>query len=1004
VVASRARPPHAAAPSPPPTPIPASSQIDGKACSHQVAWPPGDPRAGAPGASAPPPTHPGPPAKTYPFPLDPFQSTAIAALEAGASVMVAAHTSAGKTVVAEYCAAMALRGGARCVYTSPLKALSNQKYRELAAEFGQVGLLTGDATINPDAPVLVMTTEILRSMLYASSPVVTEASLLIFDEVHYLRDRERGVVWEECVALAPRAARFAFLSATLPNAAEFAAWVASVHGAPVHVVHTDHRPTPLVQYVFPAGGTGLHLVVDERNGFREAAFARALADLDAAGADGDGGKAKAGAGAAPSAPSSAAGDAAAADIQKLVKMVVDRGYDPAIVFSFSKRECEAHGAATAAVDLNTPAEAALVDKVYAAATACLTAEDRALPQVAGLPAMLRRGVGVHHAGLLPLLKETVEVLFQEGLLKVLFATETFSTGLNMPAKTVVFTGARKFDGGAFRALTAGEYVQMAGRAGRRGLDARGVVVLMLDARLDAGVARGMLKGGGDPLTSAFRLSYSGLLTMARAADASPESLINASFCQYQARAALPALREAADEAAATAAAAASAVDDAATVAAYADGRAARAAAARAARDAALTPRAVAPFLQPGRVVLLGCGSTAGGAPPAGPAPPAAAWGAIVGFERVRGGGTKADPDDLLVDVVARWAGTGGETATALAPAAGGADADAGTPSVLTLPLARIDALSSVRVRVASDMRPASAREAAVDALCEVSRRFGGEAGGVPLLDPVADLGTTSAAYDKAVARVAALDASLAAHPLARADDAAGRLASLAASRAAAADAEAAATALAVASAPVLAGELEARRRVLRKLGAVDAAGLVTLKGRVAAELASAGGDELALAEVVFSGGLAGVRADALAALLACVAWREPPSPRAPATAPDGVDASLAALRAAARRVAVLEHDVGLAGGREPDDAATAFPPSAAAAVLLWARGARFVDALKACDAFEGSLVRVLRRVEELLRQLGAAAGVLGDAALARAAADAGAKIKRGVPFAPSLYL
>jgi ATP-dependent RNA helicase DOB1 len=176
------------------------------------------------------------------------------------SVLVAAHTSAGKTAVAEYAIAKALQSGQRVVYTSPLKALSNQKYRELSEEFNDVGLMTGDVSLNPNASCVVMTTEILRSMMYRGSELLREVSWVVFDEIHYMQDRERGVVWEEVIIFMPKEARMVFLSATLPNSLEFAEWVASVHGAPCHVVSTDYRPTPLVHYGFPLGGKGLYLV------------------------------------------------------------------------------------------------------------------------------------------------------------------------------------------------------------------------------------------------------------------------------------------------------------------------------------------------------------------------------------------------------------------------------------------------------------------------------------------------------------------------------------------------------------------------------------------------------------------------------------------------------------------------------------------------------------------------------------------------------------------------
>ena len=1025
-------------------------------------------------------------------------------LEAGHSVLVAAHTSAGKTVVAEYAIAAARRDGRRAIYTAPLKALSNQKFRELKAEFGDVGLLTGDVSIDPGAGTLVMTTEVLRALLYTGAEAAREAGVLIFDEVHYLRDKERGVVWEECIALAPRSAQLCFLSATLPNAAEFAAWVAAVHGAPCHCVYTDFRPTPLQQYVFPAGGAGLHLVVDGASGFREAAFGRALAELvddedEEGGGGGGGGKKKkkhkgGGGGAAggelallspgkggvvtaANGNSAGGGKGSAAaqppsDIYRLLRMLAARALDPVIVFAFSKRECEALAASLAPLELNSADEAAAVESVYGAAVEGLSPDDRRLPQVTALLPALRRGVGVHHAGLLPVLKEAVELLFGEGLLKCLVATETFSTGLNMPAKTVVFTGARKFDGGTFRWLSPGEYTQMAGRAGRRGLDARGTVVLCLDGRLDPAAARGMLRGSSDPLTSEFRLGYAGLLAMARSPDADPAALVAASFAAFQAGRAAPAAAAAA--AALEAAAAGVALRNEAGVAAVAALRAAAADAAAVVRAHAMAPAVVAPFLQPGRLVRLGGGGGGGGGAGTLATPSASCWGAVVAFHRVRGGlvhgGVKDEVIDCVIDVLANWgpapaaptpAEEGGSGTSAAAAASPPQltplppTDPAGNPAVRAVPLSAglVDALASIRVYLPADLRTAAARADGLRAVAEVARRFGSAAAGegpggagaaavpppsIPLLDPVADLGVTAPAFVTATARLAACDAALAAHPLAADPDLPALEAALARRRALA-DAAAAARAQAEGGAgAALVAELTARSRVLERLGytataagdagAAAAAGgggehpatttttTISLKGRVAAELASAGGSELALTELAFGGGLAGVRPDALAALLSCVAWREPPPSsgaggrsggQPPPRPPPEVEAPLAALRAAARRIAGLEGEVGLERALTPDDAAAGFGVDMAPAVLAWARGARFADALKAADtpgAFEGGLVRVLRRVEELARQLAAGADAVGDAALGDLARAAGAKVRRGVAFAPSLYL
>lgn len=353
------------------------------------------------------------PAKVFPFSLDPFQSEAIKCLETGESVMVSAHTSAGKTVVALYAIAMSLRNKQRVIYTSPIKALSNQKYREFKEEFSDVGLMTGDVTIDPNASCLVMTTEIWRSMQYKGSEVTREVAWIIFDEVHYMRDRERGVVWEESIVMAPKNARFVFLSATVPNAKEFADWVAKVHHQPCHIVYTDYRPTPLQHYIFPSGGEGLYLVVDEKGHFREDSFQKALNALVPV-SDSDKKKENNGKW-QKSLTLGKTGEES--DIFKMVKMIIQRQYDPVILFSFSKRECEFLAMQMAKLDLNGDDEKANIETIFWSAMDMLSDDDKKLPQVSNMLPLLKRGIGVHHSGLLPILKEVIEILFQEGLIK-----------------------------------------------------------------------------------------------------------------------------------------------------------------------------------------------------------------------------------------------------------------------------------------------------------------------------------------------------------------------------------------------------------------------------------------------------------------------------------------------------------------------------------------------------------------------------------------------------------
>ncbi len=473
------------------------------------------------------------PARTWPFTLDPFQKVSISSIERGESVLVSAHTSAGKTVVAEYAIAQSLKNNQRVIYTSPIKALSNQKYREFAAEFGDVGLMTGDVTINPTATCLVMTTEILRSMLYRGSEIMREVAWVVFDEIHYMRDKARGVVWEETIILLPDKVRYVFLSATIPNAMQFAEWITKTHGQPCHVVYTDFRPTPLQHYFFPQGADGIHLVVDEKGVFREENFNKAMTTIaDKHGDDPADAMAKR-KGRGKDKKTNKGGTKGPSDIYKIIKMIMVKNYNPVIAFSFSKNMCESYALQMSNLSFNEESEKAMVDKVFNNALEMLSEDDKQLPQIQNILPLLKRGIGIHHSGLLPILKETIEILFQEGLIKVLFATETFSIGLNMPAKTVVFTSVRKFDGVSLRWVSPSEFVQMSGRAGRRGLDDRGMVIMMIDEKMEPAVAKEIVRGEQDKLNSAFYLGYNMILNLMRLEGISPEFMLERCFYQFQ---------------------------------------------------------------------------------------------------------------------------------------------------------------------------------------------------------------------------------------------------------------------------------------------------------------------------------------------------------------------------------------------------------------------------------------------------------------------------------------
>lgn len=343
----------------------------------------------------------------------------------------------------------------------------------------------------------------------------------------------RGVVWEETIILLPDKVRYVFLSATIPNAMQFAEWIVKTHNQPCHVVYTDFRPTPLQHYFFPTGGEGIHLVVDEKGMFREENFQKAMNSIKSSKGDDPADALAKRKGSGKDKKLNKGGNKGPSDIFKIVRMIMLKNYHPVIVFSFSKRECESNALELKSMAFNDESEKEMVTKVFNSAIEMLSEQDRQLPQIQNILPLLRRGIGVHHSGLLPILKETIEILFQEGLIKVLFATETFSIGLNMPAKTVVFTNVRKFDGTDLRWITPSEFIQMSGRAGRRGLDDRGIVIMMVGEEMDPSVAKEIVRGEQDRLNSAFHLGYNMILNLMRVEGISPEFMLERCFYQFQ---------------------------------------------------------------------------------------------------------------------------------------------------------------------------------------------------------------------------------------------------------------------------------------------------------------------------------------------------------------------------------------------------------------------------------------------------------------------------------------
>lgn len=488
-------------------------------------------------------------AHEFPFTLDTFQKQAIIKLENHNHIFVSAHTSAGKTVVAEYAIALSQKHMTRTIYTSPIKALSNQKYRDFKKTFNDVGIITGDIQINPSAACLIMTTEILRSMLYCGSEVTRDLEYVIFDEVHYITDIERGYVWEEVFILLPEHVNIVMLSATVPNALTFSNWVGMTKRKKVYVISTLKRPVPLKHHLY-TGHNGetkkeLFLIVDAdghflTNGYGDAKAAK-LKQLQKQDnkAKGKGGGGGGGGGAGGGRPQRSYGGPLNPKHetqiwQTLINHLRENGQLPVIAFTLSRAKCDAYVKSLESLNLTTGAEAGAIKMFFNKCLSKLKPEDRVIPQVKMLQESLVRGIGVHHSGILPILKEVVELLFQRNHVKLLFATETFAMGVNMPARTVVFDSYKKHDGKELRPILPAEYTQMAGRAGRRGLDEYGTVILLckMDVPPDTELKK-MITGQPKNLESKFRLTYAMILKLLRVESVSVEDMMSHSFKEFE---------------------------------------------------------------------------------------------------------------------------------------------------------------------------------------------------------------------------------------------------------------------------------------------------------------------------------------------------------------------------------------------------------------------------------------------------------------------------------------
>ena len=477
------------------------------------------------------------------FDLDPFQSASCVSLEQGRSVLVAAPTGAGKTLVAEFATFLTMRDpAAKLFYTAPMKALSNQKYNEFVAEYGSenVGLLTGDTNINARARIVVMTTEVLRNMLYADSDLLDDLAFVVMDEVHYLADRFRGAVWEEVIIHLPQSVRLVSLSATVSNAEEFGDWLQAVRGD-TDVIVSEERPVPLDQHVLvrgrlvdlfdtssavdtaSKGKAATHRVNPElqqlaRYGGRPLNARQAQ---DVGRRHSKGGRV----------------DGARLDRPELIRLLDDRTLLPAIFFIFSRAGCDAavQQVLRSGIRLTEAHERAEIREIVDERCRTLLDEDLAVLGYWEWMEGLMNGVAAHHAGLLPAFKEVVEELFQRKLVKVVFATETLALGINMPARTVVLEKLEKFNGEARVPITPGEYTQLTGRAGRRGIDVEGHAVIQWMDGLDPQAVASLASRRSYPLNSSFRPTYNMAVNLIEQfGRARTREILESSFAQFQA--------------------------------------------------------------------------------------------------------------------------------------------------------------------------------------------------------------------------------------------------------------------------------------------------------------------------------------------------------------------------------------------------------------------------------------------------------------------------------------
>uniref|UniRef100_A0A670I0A8 SKI2 subunit of superkiller complex n=1 Tax=Podarcis muralis TaxID=64176 RepID=A0A670I0A8_PODMU len=944
------------------------------------------------------------PAFKWPFEPDVFQKQAILHLEKHDSVFVAAHTSAGKTVVAEYAIALSQKHMTRTIYTSPIKALSNQKFRDFKNTFGDVGLLTGDVQLHPDASCLIMTTEILRSMLYNGSDVLRDLEWVIFDEVHYINDSERGVVWEEVLIMLPDHVNIILLSATVPNTLEFADWIGRIKRKKIYVISTLKRPVPLEHYLYTGNSqktqNELFLLVDARGTFLTKGYYDAVdAKKERASKHSQTFGAK-----QPMHPGAGAGQDKNIWLS-LIDMLRKKDQLPVVAFTFSRNRCDDNASMLTTVNLTTTNEKSEIHVFFQKCISRLKGTDRQLPQVLHMVDLLKRGIGVHHSGILPILKEVVEMLFSKGLVKILFATETFAMGVNMPARTVVFDSIRKHDGTNFRDLVPAEYIQMAGRAGRRGLDTTGMVIILCKNQApEMADLHRMMLGKPTQLQSQFRLTYTMILNLLRVEALRVEDMMKRSFSEFHTRkdskvhehriaqlSCVLANMEASDLSGQLG-------DLEEYYHVVRELQETRELIQRRVMESMNGLKA----LSVGRVivvknqehrnalgVILQVSSDAANR----------AFSTLVMCEKKLSEGDTAackeaslpSPpevpllDDLLHTKLFLPEGPCGHTIKKLGPS----DIFGITNKTLRVNAERI--LEDFKKRQMPRFRNDPPGPSAATATQELLRLAEGSPEGLPLLDPVNDLQLKDLEVVEGVVKARGLEEALLGFQCVHSPhfhtevNAPGcvqnRWGGVSAPPCAA-----------VSSFPL--GHLVPRLppQVLRSLGYINEGGAVELKGSVARQISN---HELLLTQLLLDNALTDLRPEEIVALLSCTVCQS--GSHDPHFPLQGIEH----IRSVAEEIALLQRKCGLQESVE--DFVEQYKFGLVEVVYEWARGMPFAEIARLTDVQEGIIVRCIQRLDETCREMRNAARVTGEPTLHAKMEAASNMIKRDIVFAASLY-